>query len=69
MVFFAKMRKSGGLLPDVNELNYLSYLLSISIALLSHKPRNIDFTLEFKNSELIIESKNSLYLAKESVKN
>ncbi|MCK4875403.1 MAG: Ppx/GppA family phosphatase [Sulfurimonas sp.] len=56
------------LLPDSEELNTLSYLLSLSIALLSHRPRNIDFTLKFKNSELKIDSKSNLYLAKESIK-
>lgn len=56
------------LLPTVEQLNALSYLLSLSVALLSHKPRNIDFSLSFKNGELSVESKNSLYLAKESVK-
>ena len=55
------------LLPQTRELNSLSYLLSLSIALLSHHPRNIDFSISFENSELKIESKNNLYLAKESV--
>lgn len=61
------MEKFKDLLPQTEQLNALSYLLSISVALLSHQPRNIDFTLSFKNSELKIESKNSLYLAKESI--
>ena len=56
------------LLPDSEELNTLSYLLSLSIALLSHRPRNIDFTLKFKNSELKIDSKSNLYLVKENIK-
>ncbi len=55
------------LLPDVQQLNSLSYLLSLSIALLSHYPRNVDFTVSFENNELNIKSKNSLYLAKESI--
>ena len=56
------------LLPDTNQLESLSYLLSLAVALLSHYPRNIDFTLSFEKQELKVESKNSLYLAKESVK-
>jgi exopolyphosphatase/guanosine-5'-triphosphate,3'-diphosphate pyrophosphatase len=56
------------LLPNKELLDALSYLLSLSISLLSHKPRNIDFTLEFKNNELKVESKNNLFLAKESIK-
>lgn len=55
------------LLPSVKELNALSYLLSLSVALLSHKPRNIDFALAFKDGELSVESKNSLYLARENI--
>jgi len=55
------------LLPNENTLNVLSYLLSLSIALLSHKPRNIDFELEFENGVLKVSSKNELYLAKDAV--
>ncbi|MDP2894660.1 MAG: Ppx/GppA family phosphatase, partial [Sulfurimonas sp.] len=55
------------LLPEIKQLNALSYLLSLSVALLSHQPRNIDFTLSFEESELKVASKNSLYLAKESI--
>ena len=62
------VQKYKNLLPKSDELNYLSYLLSLSISLLSHKPRNIDFTLSFKNSELEVKSNNNMYLAKESIK-
>lgn len=55
------------LLPDISVLNSLSYLLSLSVALLSHRPRNIDFTLSFDDKKLSVESKNNLYLLKESV--
>jgi len=55
------------LLPDVSQLNALSYILSLSVALLSHQPRNIDFKLSFENSVLKIESNNTLYLAKENI--
>ncbi|MFA5233972.1 MAG: Ppx/GppA phosphatase family protein [Sulfurimonas sp.] len=55
------------LLPDTNQLNALSYILSLSVALLSHQPRNVDFKLSFENSELKIESNNSLFLAKENI--
>lgn len=61
------VEKFKDLLPDVQQLNSLSYLLSLSIALLSHHPRNVDFTISFENNELNIKSKNSLYLAKESI--
>jgi len=55
------------LLPDTNTLNSLSYLLSLSIVLLSHKPRNIDFELKFVDGALEVESKNKMYLAQEAV--
>lgn len=55
------------LLPDTKTINTLSYLLSLSIALLSHKPRNIDFNLEFNNGNLKVISDNNLYLTKEAV--
>ena len=55
------------LLPDTKTINYLSYLISVSIALLSHKPRNIDFVLSFKDGVIKVDSKNSLYLSKEAL--
>ncbi|MBE0514152.1 Ppx/GppA phosphatase family protein [Sulfurimonas sp.] len=61
------IQKFKNLLPDSAQLEALSYLLSLAVTLLSHYPRNIDFTLSFEESKLKVESKNSLYLAKESV--
>lgn len=61
------VEKFSSLLPCEDELNALSYLLSLSVALLSHMPRNIDFNLSFKDNAFVVESKNSLYLARESV--
>lgn len=61
------VNKYSELLPDTDTLNNLSYLLSLSIVLLSHKPRNIDFSLDFNDNELKIESKNNLYLVKENI--
>lgn len=62
------LEKYKSLLPDVNTVESLSYLISLSIALLSHKPRNIDFDLKFEDGILKVESKNSLYLSREAVK-
>lgn len=59
--------KYKNLLPDAKTINYLSYIISISIALLSHKPRNIDFKLSFTNGRLEVESKKSLYLCQEAL--
>ena len=56
------------LLPDANTLDSLSYILSLSIALLTHKPRNIDFELEFEEGVLNVVSKKQSYLSKEAVK-
>ena len=55
------------LLPKDNVVKYLNYILSISIALLSHRPRDINFNLSFSNNTLNIESKNELFLAKDSI--
>ena len=62
------IQKYKELLPDEHTCNVLSFLLSLSIALLSHRPRNIDFEIEFQDNELKIISKNKLYLAQETVK-
>jgi len=59
--------KYAELLPDEKSLNRLSFLLTLTIALLSHRPRNIDFTLSFKENTLYITSKRELYITKKSV--
>ena len=55
------------LLPEESVTNALSFILSLSIALLSHRPKNIDFDLSFADGELLVESKNNLYLSKDAV--
>ena len=62
------VEKYSQLLPDTESLNSLSFILSLSLALLSHKPRNIDFDIEFKNKELKVVSKSNLYLSRDAVK-
>jgi len=56
------------LLPQERVTKMLSYLLSLSIALLSHRPRNLDFELSFEGNTLHVNSHKKLYLSKESVK-
>ena len=61
------VKKYENLLPDLKTLNSLSYLISLSISLLSHKPQNIDFELKFKNGVLRVESDNKMYLSQEAL--
>jgi len=56
------------LLPQERVTKMLSYLLSLSIALLSHRPRNLDFELSFEGNTLHVNSDKKLYLSTESVK-
>jgi len=55
------------LLPKRETLNALSHIFSLSLALLSHRPRNIDFEMKFEEGTLTIISDKKLYLAKNSV--
>ena len=55
------------LLPKENTTNALSYLLSLSIVLLSHRPRNIDFEMKFIDGVLEISSSSSMYLSRDAV--
>ena len=56
------------LLPEnVHIVHSLSYMLSLSIALLSHRPRNIDFTMAFEKGDLRVSSKTKLYIAQSAV--
>jgi len=61
------LEKYAQLLPNPTTTNALSYLLSLSIVLLSHRPRNIDFDLQFENGTLYVTSKNELYIAKDTI--
>ena len=60
------LNKYKNLLPEADTIHYLSYIISISITLLIHKPRNIDFTLSFKDGVIKVDSKEALYLSKEA---
>ncbi len=62
------LEKYKELLPDVKTVESLSYLLSLSVALLSHRPRNIDFDLKFDEGVLKVDSSSNLYLSREAVK-
>ena len=55
------------LLPEPKTTEALSYLLSLSISLLSHRPRNIDFDLVFNDGILQVNSQNTLYITKDAV--
>lgn len=61
------LEKYQELLPDARVTNALSFLLSLSISLLSHRPRNIDFDLTFADGELMVKSENNLYISKDAV--
>jgi exopolyphosphatase / guanosine-5'-triphosphate,3'-diphosphate pyrophosphatase len=61
------LEKYQKLLPEEKVVNSLSFILSLSIILLSHRPRNINFELSFDNGVLAVNSQQNLYLAKDSV--
>jgi exopolyphosphatase/guanosine-5'-triphosphate,3'-diphosphate pyrophosphatase len=62
------IQKYSELLPDKKTLFSLNYILSLSVSLLAHQPRNIDFELIFNDGVLQIVSTESLRLCKESVR-
>ena len=62
------LQKYSSLLPDEKTTKALSYILSLSIVLLTHRPRNIDFTLTFKKNILTVTSKKKLHLAQDNYK-
>ena len=62
------LEKYSQLLPDDKIVNALSFILSLSTLLLTHRPRNIDFDLKYDNGLLKVVSDKTLYLSKEAVK-
>ncbi len=61
------LEKYKDLLPQEEVTRALSFILSLSISLLSHRPRNIDFEVSFNENTLEVTSQNNLYIAQESV--
>ncbi|MBN2817205.1 MAG: Ppx/GppA family phosphatase [Campylobacterales bacterium] len=61
------LQKYAELLPDAQTTNALSYLLSLSLALLSHRPLKVDFSLSFENETLYITTNESLYITKDAI--
>ena len=61
------LKKYSTLLPKEDTTKALSFLLSLSIALISHRPRNIDFDMKFIDGVLHIESTNPMYLSQDAV--
>jgi len=61
------IEKYNELLPDKKTMHALSYILSLSVSLVAHRPRNIDFELMFNDGVLKIDSTESLRLCRESV--
>jgi exopolyphosphatase/guanosine-5'-triphosphate,3'-diphosphate pyrophosphatase len=61
------VQKYKDLLPEQDVLNALNYILTLSIFLLSHRPRNIDFECSLCENKLYVNSKNEMYLAKEEM--
>lgn len=59
--------KYSQLLPNKKTLHALSYILSLSVSLVAHRPQNINFKLVFNDGILKIKSKDSLRLCRESV--
>jgi len=61
--------KYKSLLPDEDTIEKLKFILNISDALLSHRPRNIDFNINFKDDVLNIVANDKFYLSKINVEN
>jgi len=55
------------LLPEKEILDILSFIVSVSIALLTHKPQNKDFSLSYKDHTLYILDKGCLRVSQEAV--
>ena len=62
------MHKYRDLLPQEKTTQGLSFILSLAISLLSHRPRNIDFDIEFKDGILTVISDRNIYITKEAIK-
>jgi len=55
------------LLPEKEVLDSLSFIVSIAVALLTHRPQKKDFSLSYKDQTLYILETNSLRVSQEAV--
>ncbi|MDD2448516.1 MAG: Ppx/GppA phosphatase family protein [Sulfurimonas sp.] len=60
------IQKYKELLPEKNTLNALSFILSLSVSLVAHRPRDVKYDFVFEDGVLSINSDESLRLCKES---
>jgi len=60
------IQKYQELLPDKDTLNALNFILSLSVSLVAHRPRDIKYDFAFEDGVLKISSDESLRLCKES---
>lgn len=56
------------ILPDERVAEFLSFIISLSSALLIHRPRDLKYTITFSENCLHFSSPDNLYLVKDSVK-
>lgn len=57
------------ILPDERVAEFLSFIISLSSALLAHRPRDLKYEISFSENCLHVSSKENLYLVKDAVKN
>ncbi len=57
------------ILPDETIAEFLSFIISLSSALLTHRPRNLSYEFSFDKNCLHVSTQENIYLVKESVKN
>lgn len=53
------------ILPDDKIVEILSFIITLSSALLTHRPKKVDYTIDFQNECLHVGSRDNLYLVKE----
>ncbi|MBU0631145.1 Ppx/GppA family phosphatase [bacterium] len=56
------------ILPDERVAEFLSFIISLSSALLTHRPRDLQYEIGFSDNCLHVSSQDNLYLAKDAVK-
>ncbi len=56
------------ILPNEEVAEFLSFIISLCAALLTHRPRNLDYKFSFEDKCLHVSSSDNIYLAKESIR-
>ena len=63
----AHLQEYQDILPDEGIVELLSFIITVSSALLTHRPKNVNYSISFQDRCLHVSSSDNIYLVKEAL--